>query len=342
MSKKYQAVVFITNAQPMSYAHITLIEKAIEVGEQVIVVIGSINQPRTFENPFNYDERSFMFSHSVPDELMDSVRFVIAGVENSLYNRQAWAIRVQEIVNNSVLSETNKIALIKCEDSKLFPQWDELDFGNIHTMLTSDEIKQMFFDNTFTLDQLEDDRIPNVTRDFLRDFAIYRDETRQNIVNERIFIDNYKQQFSTLKHPPIFVTVDAVVVQSGHVLLIQRKANPGKNLWALPGGFFDVNKDETIEDGIIRELDEETGIKVPKPVLLGSIKLQKVFAAKNRSARGRTITHAGLIMLPDGPLPKVKGSDDAKAAKWFALGDIKRENMFEDHEEIIKNLLGVE
>ena len=66
------------------------------------------------------------------------------------------------------------------------------------------------------------------------------------------------------------MTVDAVVVQSGHILLVKRGDMPGKGLWALPGGF--LNQEETMLDGAIRELKEETKIKVPVPVLKGSIK----------------------------------------------------------------------
>jgi bifunctional NMN adenylyltransferase/nudix hydrolase len=80
-------------------------------------------------------------------------------------------------------------------------------------------------------------------------------------------IEKYKESWKAAPFPPTFVTVDAVVVQSGHVLLVKRKAMPGAGLWALPGGF--LNQEETLLDGAIRELKEETKIKVPVPVLKG-------------------------------------------------------------------------
>ena len=93
---------------------------------------------------------------------------------------------------------------------------------------------------------------------------------------------------------------------------------------------------------MIRELREETRIKVPAPVLAGSIIKQQVFDDPYRSARGRTITHAFLIELkPDAQgLPKVKGGDDAQHALWVALGDLNPERLFEDHFQIIKTLIG--
>jgi bifunctional NMN adenylyltransferase/nudix hydrolase len=75
--------------------------------------------------------------------------------------------------------------------------------------------------------------------------------------------------------------------------------------------------------------------------LRGSIKKQSVYDDPFRSARGRTITHAFYIELePNAELPKVKGTDDAKAAKWIPLSEINPETMFEDHYLIIEDMLG--
>ncbi|MDD1607646.1 MAG: NUDIX domain-containing protein, partial [Methylococcaceae bacterium] len=116
-------------------------------------------------------------------------------------------------------------------------------------------------------------------------------------------------------------------------------ARPGKGLAALPGGF--ISQYERLQDGCIRELREETKLKIPDPVLRGCIKRQHTFDDPHRSARGRTITHAFLIELPAAEdLPKVKGADDAEKAFWLPLADMKPEKMFEDHYFIIRHLLG--
>lgn len=95
-------------------------------------------------------------------------------------------------------------------------------------------------------------------------------------------------------------------------------------------------------DSMLRELREETRLKVPEPVLRGSVKADKVFDHPERSLRGRTITHAYLIELADGPLPPVKGGDDAAKAKWLPIAQVMEmdEVMFEDHLDIIRYFLG--
>ena len=105
------------------------------------------------------------------------------------------------------------------------------------------------------------------------------------------------------------------------------------------GGFLDQG--ERVLDACLRELREETKLKVPTPVLKGSIKRQSVYDDPHRSARGRTVTHAFYIELePNAELPKVKGGDDAKHARWVPLSELDPQLMFEDHYFIIQDMLG--
>jgi bifunctional NMN adenylyltransferase/nudix hydrolase len=162
----------------------------------------------------------------------------------------------------------------------------------------------------------------------------------QRLQREYEVINKVKQEkASGYKYPIIDQTVDAVVVQSGHILLVKRKSAPGEGLWAIPGGYLNVN--ERIIDGMIRELREETKLKVPDPVLRGSIKASHTFDAVNRSLRGRIITNAYLIEIEPGKLPSVKGADDAAKAKWVSLADFEKmeEQMFEDHFHIVSYFL---
>jgi bifunctional NMN adenylyltransferase/nudix hydrolase len=218
----------------------------------------------------------------------------------------------------------------------MFPQWG---FENVELIefLSAVNIRDLYFKRDVNMSFIKG-VVPESTFNFLTEFKTTSEY--EQIIREREFVINYKKQYASLPYPPIFSTADAVVIQSGHILLIKRRAEPGKGLWALPGGYVNANTDKSVEDAAIRELREETMIKVPAPVLRGSIRRSKVFDAIDRSPRGRIITHAFHIELPDGDLPKVKGSDDAEKARWVPIAEVRSEECFEDHYEIIQHFLG--
>ena len=158
--------------------------------------------------------------------------------------------------------------------------------------------------------------------------------------------NHHPQQFANVPYEVIFQTVDACVIQTGHVLLIKRKSRPGKGLWALPGGF--LNPRERLFDAAIRELREETKIKVPDPILRSSMIFKEDFDYPDRSLRGRTISKGFLFKLPDFvvngkiEMPYIKGADDAEKAVWVPINEAleKPEMFFEDHFHILSMLLG--
>ena len=155
-------------------------------------------------------------------------------------------------------------------------------------------------------------------------------------------------------HTTVDITIDSVIFQTGHVLLIKRRNNPGKGLWAFPGGYLEEN--EWTFDGSLRELDEETKLKVPPAVLRTSLVFSDWFEHPGRSEVGRTITHAFCYQLPDFVvdgkiiMPKVKGAnangegdgfDDAGKQKWFTFNefDSMSSEMFDDHYDIGKDFI---
>jgi 8-oxo-dGTP diphosphatase len=56
------------------------------------------------------------------------------------------------------------------------------------------------------------------------------------------------------------VGVGAVVIEGDCVLLVRRGQEPLKEEWSLPGGVLELG--ETLENGVVRELFEETGLTV--------------------------------------------------------------------------------
>lgn len=342
MEYQYDYIVFIGRFQPPHLAHIEIIKQALQLAEHVVVLIGSANQPRTIKNPFHFEERSEMIYSSLPQELQSRVK--TCAIKDIAYNDQAWVQQIQKTVDFVTHCSANIgiIGYTKDESSyylSLFPQWKQIEVSNINDLHATDIRKAYFTSNGDDFDISIGRNLPTGIHDWLRAFML-RPEYDQ-LVREYEFIAKYKSAWDAAPYPPTFVTVDAVVIQSGHVLLVRRRAEPGKGLFAIPGGF--VNQNESLVDAAIRELREETKIKVPSPVLSGSIKATFVADAPSRSLRGRTISHVYGIELQPGPLPKVKGSDDAEKATWVPLNvfDKLEDQMFEDHFHLVRKILGM-
>lgn len=338
MSKKYQTLVLIGRFQPFHRAHLEIVKRATALCEQLVIITGSAAQPRTYKNPFTSAERRNMIKSATAGL---SIQIYVEENIDTIYNDQAWAIRIQGIVSKYHVIGT-KTAIIghKKDESSfyldMFPQWGYENVEEIEP-LSAVDIRDLYFKRDVNMNFIRA-VVPGTTFDFLDEFR-HTPEYEQ-IIREREFVINYKKQYASLPYPPIFSTADAVVIQSGHVLMIRRRAEPGRGLWALPGGYVNANTDKSVEDAAIRELREETMIKVPAPVLRGSIVGSRVFDAIDRSPRGRIITHAFKIVLPDGELPKVKGSDDAEKAKWVPIAEVKSEECFEDHYDMVMWAVG--
>ena len=136
----------------------------------------------------------------------------------------------------------------------------------------------------------------------------------------------------TYAYPRPAVTVDMVVFKETNsgleFLLIERKNEPFKNQWALPGGFVDI--DEEIEHAAYRELEEETSIRKIK------LKQFKSFGKLGRDPRGRTISIVFYGNLKDKN-QTIKAADDAKNLQWFTLDQLPP--LAFDHQEIIDQFI---
>lgn len=348
--------VFIGRFQPPHNAHIEIIRGALNAKwnedrhetnpNHVLICIGSANQPRTPKNPFRTLEREAMITACFTAEERQRLHF--AHINDSLYNNEQWARDIQQAVNELITPHT-EVRLVghKKDDSSfyldMFPQWKFIGIRNIDD-LHSTTIRDYYLNNRWDnggVDVFKEMCEGNIPDQVFNTMMTFRERPEfQELRAEFSFIEQYKAAWANSPYPPVFVTCDAVVVQSGHIILVRRAAAPGRGLWALPGGFLDQN--ETIEDCVIRELREETKLKVPDPVLRGSIVNSKVFDHPQRSLRGRTVTHAHYIHLRPGPLPPIKGGDDAAEAKWVPLAEVlsKQNELFEDHASIIKYFVG--
>lgn len=134
----------------------------------------------------------------------------------------------------------------------------------------------------------------------------------------------------TYKYPRPAVTADCIVITEdtdAKVLLIQRGDEPYKECWAFPGGF--MNMDETTEQCALRELEEETGLKV------AGLHQIRAYSKVDRDPRGRTVTVAYLAII-NKPLPVI-GQDDAAQAEWWPLTSLPQ--LAFDHDEIMEDAI---
>ena len=352
--QNHDFLVFIGRFQPFHKGHARVVERALEVGRQLIILIGSAHRPACIRNPWSFKEREQMIRSTLTAE--ENGRVHIAPIMDATYNDDVWIANVQKCVSGLVTAHFSqphrepRIGLIGKEKDhtsyylQLFPAWSSVAVVDGEHMNATDVREAIFrsdngkwADSRTSGQSFAGDLVPTPVLECLQSYA--RSDVFKILRDEFNFIQNYRARWKDAPYEPTFLTVDAVVVQSGHVLLVKRRARPGKGQLALPGGFVEAN--ETLKDSMLRELKEETKIKVPVPVLAGSIVNQSAFDDPYRSTRGRTITHAFYIHLrPDTSLPKVKGSDDALKALWVPLADLDPMKMYEDHYFIIQRMVG--
>lgn len=119
------------------------------------------------------------------------------------------------------------------------------------------------------------------------------------------------------------LTVDALIIYKGKIVLIMRRNPPFQGLFALPGGFVEIG--ETVESAAVREAKEEIGLDI------GIIKLLGVYSDPSRDPRGHTVS---ICYLARGS-GKLKAGSDAKDIGLFNMNEIPR--LAFDHNKIIEN-----
>jgi 8-oxo-dGTP diphosphatase len=122
------------------------------------------------------------------------------------------------------------------------------------------------------------------------------------------------------------LTVDAVIITDGEIVLIQRKGEPFRAQYALPGGFVEYG--ETVEAALRREVLEETGLIVDVQSLVG------VYSDPLRDPRGHVVSVAFTAAIVGGAL--AAGSDANKAVLWNVT---RLPPLAFDHAQIVRDAL---
>ena len=133
----------------------------------------------------------------------------------------------------------------------------------------------------------------------------------------------------TYEYPHPAVTTDIVIFTIRQdelkVLLINRGLPPYQGMWALPGGF--VNLDESLDDGARRELEEETGVS--------DVYLEQLytFGEPDRDPRERVITVTYYALVPTDEID-IKAGSDAEGISWIGMQELPE--LAFDHRAIIQ------
>ncbi|MEP6505135.1 MAG: bifunctional nicotinamide-nucleotide adenylyltransferase/Nudix hydroxylase [Betaproteobacteria bacterium] len=355
MTHTSDVAVLVGRFQPLHNAHLALLRRALEIAPQCIVVVGSAFQARTPKNPFTWTERAEMIRLALPEAERERVRVVPM---RDYYDETRWVQSVRASVATLLAPqgrvEAMRIALVghfkDATSSYLaaFPGWT-LDSVERLPGADATQIRDALFGGApedehapATLDATLAafvDQAPPSTLGFLRAWAAL--PFYAELAVEWRMLRRYKEAWRAAPYAPTFVTVDAVMQCAGQVLLIRRGKAPGRGLLAVPGGFIEAR--ETTWQSCLRELEEETHLKLLETTMRRSLRSVAVFDHPDRSQRGRTITHAHHIDLGDRELPEVRADDDAASVEWVPIAGLAalEDRFFDDHFHMLDHFLGL-
>lgn len=333
--------VYIGRFQPLHLGHVDVIEQALERFNKLIILIGSTNYGPTLRNPFSYEERLEQFRLVFLNEIA-SGKIVIAPLRDYLYSESSWEDRLVTTVEYMIDPRLqNTISIIGHEkDASSYylktikklggytliePKFPTINATDIRNELLSGNLNLKI-----------SDQLPEKSRSFVCDKLI-TSPSFHDLRMEYQVIQEYKDSWKSAPYPPVFSTVDTVVQKGNSILLIRRKDHPGKDRWALPGGF--INQNETLLEAAKRECLEETGLDLEK------IEPQASFICDHpyRSSRGRVISTVFYFNITNEETincSKVVAGDDARTAIFVDFADIPFYSQFhDDHFQIIEAIM---
>ena len=150
------------------------------------------------------------------------------------------------------------------------------------------------------------------------------DNLRQNLIEGRPRLVCQKCGWIDYQNP-LPVAVCAAINADGKILIAKRNQDPGKNKWALPGGFIESNEDP--EKACLRELKEETGVEGE------IIKLAGVYLRKTRIYGSLIVIGYAIRVFKED----ISVNAELKEAKFFNRKDLPR-IPFLAHRKIIETV----
>lgn len=311
---------------PLHRGHRDLIRRSHAKCNRLFILVGSANSARTIKNPFTYAERRAEILRFIEHEDLKNV--TVVPLNDYKYSDAQWLNDVNSFIESTSRGNNITIFGYKKEGNHYldwFPQYNYVEMDAVHD-ISATEIRENWF------------------------------KTRPGMVAPEVMEDwNYFQKekvtFASYPYPETlgFMCGDVILECSGHILLIKRARAPGRNTWALPGGF--KNTYETLLDAAIRELIEETNIRIVEKVLRGSIVSTQLFDSPSRCLgipRVSLAVHIKIALDKDGSLPRANGKFQGEGGgevvdvQWIPMTDIMNDiDMFDDHKDIISKMCGI-
>lgn len=354
---RYDLSVLVELLRPPSLADISAIRHGLAVSHSVLVLIGSAKRPRSPARPFKAAEVEAMLR---PNFTADENSRLRCEHLTDTYNNTRWVSQGQAIAlalarSIAPAGQAPRIAMVghradrTANYARMFGWPAEVMVAwTGETAAGQDSPSMRLIREDYYLDaaaalERHSRWLPENVQQFMAEFA--KGEDYQWVAQEAADHRRFRQPYEGLQHPPMFHTADAVVVQSGRVLLTRRSLRPGLGLLALPGVF--VAPHETMEEAMLRAVLEKTRFRVPTVkdptrLLQRAIRARTEFDYPWRSERGRIASTSFLIELfDDVVLPEVSGDrrKGTSEAMFTPISELNPEEMFEDHGYIIETMV---
>lgn len=354
--------VLIGRFEPRHLGHNSIIKQAAKECGHLLVLIGSANRPRSVRNPWTYMERLADLRVAIPDLIGDNQGFSVYPVNDYRYSNTQWVSDVEGAVGH--LMESNSryfhpdiwdrqpilFGHTKPDTGYLkdFPHWGYKELHSEYEGCATHIREQMFTDlleSSMCPDEEKRASYLRKAERLIRNLApnAWMSDIAQELISDYEFLGCEKSNFADYPYLTTlqFNCADAVVECAGHILLVKRGNSPGKGLWALPGGFKE--RGENFFDCAVRELLEETNIRIPDKVLRGSLVKHRLFDDPNRGLGIPRVTVAYHFRVdPDrgGALPRVAPQDDAMETMWVPFKDLLNNfSLHDDHQDIVYEML---